>query len=230
MRGRVATSRLRQVILASTRGKVLDRLRRAPQTVEQLASSLGVTGNAVRSHLLALERDGLIRRGDLRTGARRPFHTYRLSPGAEAIFCQAYVPFLDQLLALLADRMSRGNFDELIRAVGRRLAPARLAEPLAARVFATAAFLEELGGIIEVKTRRSSGVVYVIHGLSCPLEALVRSHPGVCVAIQGLVAQMTRANTHEQCHRSADQPHCLIEVMARSPPRRDSPPGPAASR
>jgi predicted ArsR family transcriptional regulator len=163
------------------------------------------------------------------TGRRRS-HTYRLSPGAETIFCQAYVPFLDQLLHVLADTMSPGRLDDLIRTVGRRLAPSRGAEPLAARVHAAAAFLEDLGGITEVKTRPNGGVVYVIHGLSCPLEAVVRSHPGICVAIQGLVAQMTRAHAQEKCHRLADQLHCLIEVTARPPQRRSSPPPTAASR
>jgi predicted ArsR family transcriptional regulator len=226
----VAQLRLRQLILASTKGKVLDRLRRAPQTVEQLASSLGVTGNAVRSHLIALERDGLIRRGDLLMGVRRPSHTYRLAPGAETMFCQAYVPFLDQLLNLMSDRMPQRLLDEMIRTVGRRLAPPPRAEPLAARVQAAAAFIEELGGITEVKTRRNGGVTFIIHGLSCPLEAVVRSHPGACAAIEGLVAEMTRASTREQCHRSADQLHCLIEVIPGPPERRDSPPRAGASR
>jgi predicted ArsR family transcriptional regulator len=41
------------------RGRVVDQLRRAPQTVEELARILGITGNAVRSHLSTLEREEL---------------------------------------------------------------------------------------------------------------------------------------------------------------------------
>ena len=48
--------------LESTRGQVVLLLRRGARTVEELAQALGLTDNAVRSHLAALERDGLVRR------------------------------------------------------------------------------------------------------------------------------------------------------------------------
>ena len=41
-------------------------LRRASRTVEELAQALGLTDNAVRAHLATLERDGLVRQGGLR--------------------------------------------------------------------------------------------------------------------------------------------------------------------
>jgi predicted ArsR family transcriptional regulator len=203
---------LRDIFVASAKGRVLERLRRAPQTVEELASSLGVTGNAVRSHLSALERDGLVRRGNVRRGLRRPSYTYRLAAGAEALFCQGYAPFVDQLLHVLAGEITSRQLDAVIRAAGRRMALARAAEPLPARVQAAAAVMDELGGITEIKTRHNGGVTFVIHGVSCPLDALVRSHHGVCAAIESLVAEITRARAREQCHRAGDQPHCLIEI------------------
>lgn len=207
-------ARLRDIFLASAKGRVLERLRRAPQTVEELASSLGVTRNAVRSHLSALERDGLVRRGGVRRGLRRPSYTYRLAGGAETLFCQAYTPFVDQLLHVLAGKIPSGELDAMLRAAGRRMAAARGPEPLPARVKAAAAVMDELGGITEIKTRSNGGVTFVIHGLSCPLDALVRSHHGVCAAMESLVAEITRARAREQCHRAGDQPHCLIEITA----------------
>jgi predicted ArsR family transcriptional regulator len=208
----VAAAHLRDIFLASAKGRVLERLRRAPQTVDELASSLGVTGNAVRSHLSGLERDGLVRRGGVRRGLRRPASTYRLAAGAETLFCQGYVPFVDQLLHVLAGDIPGRQLDAVIRAAGRRMALARATEPLPARVKAAAAVMDELGGVTEVKTRSNGGVTFVIHGLSCPLDALVRSHHGVCAAIESLVAEITRARAREHCHRAGDQPHCLIEI------------------
>lgn len=223
-------SRFQKLLLESPKARVLDRLRQAPRTVEQLASSLGVTGNAVRSHLAALEREGLVRRGDPRRTARRPSHTYRLAPGAEAIFCQAYIPFLDQLLHLLAGALAPRELDGVMRKVGRRLAAPRLSAPLGARVAAAAAVLDGLGGITELETRGNGGVTYVIHGLSCPLEAVVRSHPAVCDAIESLVAEVTRARSRQMCHRVADQPHCLIEVTPAASKSRGSRSRAGASR
>jgi predicted ArsR family transcriptional regulator len=203
--------------MATTRGKVLDRLRRAPQTVDELASGLGITGNAVRSHLAALEKDGLVARGGLRRSARRPSHTYRLAPGVESLFCQAYIPFLDQLLHVLARKLPRPQLDEAVRAVGQRLAAPRSTAPLAARVDAAAALLDEMGGITEVKRQGNGGGTFTIHGLSCPLGAVVRSHPVVCTAVESLVAEMTRAHARQRCHHTADAPRCLIEITPGAP-------------
>jgi predicted ArsR family transcriptional regulator len=223
-------SRFQKLLLASPRGRLLDRLRRAPQTVEQLASALAVTGNAVRLHLTALEREGLVRRGDPRRTARRPSHTYHLAPGVETIFCQPYIPFLDQLLRVLARALPPRELESAVRTVGRQLASPRPSGPLAARVAAAAAVIDELGGITEVKTRGNGGVTFVIHGLSCPFDAVVRSHPGVCDAIETLVAEMTQARTGQACHRAGDQPHCVIEVTPGISKPRASKPRPGASR
>jgi predicted ArsR family transcriptional regulator len=218
----VPAAQLKDIFLASAKGRVLDRLRRAAQTVDELASSLGVTNNAVRSHLAALERDGLVRRSGIRRGARRPSYTYRLAAGAEALFCQAYIPFIDQLLNVLAGKTTSGELEAAMRATGRRMAPARPREPLPARVKAAAAVMDDLGGITEVKTRRNGAVTFFIHGLSCPFDALVRSHHGVCAAIESLVAEITRATARQQCHRAGEQPHCLIEITPDASTTRNS--------
>ena len=218
------TPRLRDIFFASAKGRVLERLRRAPQTVDELAASLGVTGNAVRSHLSALEREGLVRRGGVRRGSRRPAVTYGLAPGADALFCHAHVPFVNELLRVLVADMPKTNLEEAIRTAGRRMARPTATESLMVRVKAAAALMDELGGITEVKTRRNGGVTFVIHGVSCPLDALVRSHPAVCSAMESLVAEVTRSPARQQCHHAGDQPHCLIEVTAAEPKPARRPP------
>src|SRR5215207_4354647 len=47
-------------LLAGTRGHILRLLRRRERTVTELAAELSLTDNAVRTHLSALERDGLV--------------------------------------------------------------------------------------------------------------------------------------------------------------------------
>src|SRR3712207_8581849 len=62
--------------LETTRGQIVALLRRGTRTVEELAAALGLTDNAVRAHLAALERDGLVRQaGPPGPGARPPSPT-----------------------------------------------------------------------------------------------------------------------------------------------------------
>src|SRR5512135_2794287 len=45
---------------ASRRGQIITLLRRSSRTADELAQALGLTHTAVRAHLAALERDGLV--------------------------------------------------------------------------------------------------------------------------------------------------------------------------
>ena len=204
---------LKDIFRASAQGRVLDRLRRAPQTVDELASTLGVTGNAVRSHLSALEREGLVRRGELRPGKRRPSQTYRLAPRAEALFCQAYAPFLESLLRVAARRLRPAELEDLLRRAGRGLAASPAGRSLRGRVKAAAALLERLGGVTRVEASREGA--FILLGASCPLAAAVRAHASVCDAVETLVAEMTRSRARQRCRRTEQPPQCRIEVAAR---------------
>ncbi len=46
-------------------------------TVEDLSKGLGITDNAVRQHLTALERDGMVAKGETQSTGGRPEHLYR---------------------------------------------------------------------------------------------------------------------------------------------------------
>src|SRR5947207_14022546 len=59
-RGRMQRTGWNKRLLASTRGKILALLRTENRTVNELAAALSLTDNAVRAHLLSLERDGLV--------------------------------------------------------------------------------------------------------------------------------------------------------------------------
>src|SRR5947209_8995959 len=90
---------------ASTRGRIILLLRRGSRTVNELAGELGLTNNAVRTHLTALERDGLIHASGTRPGPRKPHITYDLTPEAGRLFQRIYPPLLHHLLEVLEERL-----------------------------------------------------------------------------------------------------------------------------
>jgi predicted ArsR family transcriptional regulator len=204
-------ARTRNPLLATTRARVLEALRR-PQTVEQLATALGLTGNAVRSHLADLVRDGFVHPGPLRRTARRPSRTYVLAPSMLPLICQGYVPFVASLMAVLSTRMPKASLDDALRRTGRAMAGRRRAGSLKARVEAAAALLDDIGGATQVTVRRNGATTYVIEGAACPLEAAVRAYPGVCGAVEELVSAMTGSTAREHCRRDAVPPQCVVEV------------------
>jgi predicted ArsR family transcriptional regulator len=198
-----------------TRGQVLALLRRGAMTVDELATAIGITDNAVRLHLTALERDGIVRaEGVRREGSvGKPATVYAVTADAQAAFSKAYEPVLTTLLVSLAGRLSGRELVELLRDVGSQLASTAVSnkESLEQRVQAAASLLESLGADVAIEP---SGNSYVIRGFACPLARSVKECPALCSAVEELVGGVTRAKVQERCDRSGP-PKCSFLVTPR---------------
>jgi predicted ArsR family transcriptional regulator len=198
-------------LLSSTRGQILELLRRSGRTVSDLAEALGVTENAVRSQLSGLEKDGLVRQETVaRKGVGKPAYVYSLSPAADALLPKAYAPVLSLLLGVLSERMGAEEVEGVLREVGRRAAAGRpvAGEGLRERVDAAVKVLGELGGVAEVEESEES---IHIRGFSCPLAALVPGNPQVCRLAETLVSEVVGAPVWERCDKGA-RPRCCFEI------------------
>lgn len=197
----------------TTAGQVLTALRRGPGTVEELARQLGLTDNAIRAHLTALERDGLVRQRGVRRGPRagKPATIYEVPPEAEPLFSRAYVPVLEALLDEMAVQVPHEKQEELLRGVGHRLAASMQhygSGPVEARVNAAAALLNALGGDAQVEHDEKG---FTIRGCGCPLSAATSKRPEVCKAVETLLSDVTGVEFRERCDR-ADRPQCCFYI------------------
>src|SRR5215203_6910375 len=134
----------------STRGRIVTLLRGGTSTVNHLTRELGLTDNAVRAHLLSLERDGLVRQSGIQAGHRKPHFAYELTPEAENLFPKAYDALLNQLITVLKDRLPSDDLSQLLREVGSSIAGENAASgddgSLEHRVRKALKVLEGLGG------------------------------------------------------------------------------------
>ena len=200
--------------LETTRGQIVALLRRSAHTVDELARTLGLTANAIRSHLSTLERDGLIQQAGVRrvSGAGKPAVLYEIHPEAEPLFSRAYAPVLGALLDELVAQLPEEKSDALMESVGRRLA-AELGRPAAgdleARVRAGAALLDSLGG--ETQTDREDDALVIRGCGGCPLSATVSRRPELCRAVEALLSEFIGAPVRQNCEHG-DRPRCRFEV------------------
>jgi predicted ArsR family transcriptional regulator len=199
----------------STRGRIVDLLRRDSRTVDELAAELGVTDNAVRLHLGMLERDGVVRSGGVRRegSVGKPATIYEIAPEADPLFSNAYLPFLSTLLTSLADRLSVRELRALMRDVGQRLAAETKPGEgnLAARAELASRVLNELGGLTTVEPA-SGGKTVSLRGCGCPLSVAVSEREEVCLAVQTMLAELTGTDVKERCDRSGERPRCCFEL------------------
>ncbi len=209
----MATTGWGKRFLTSTRGRILSLLRRSGHTVNELAGALGLTDNAVRMHLTTLERDGLIRQSGSRPGSRKPNLNYTLTAEAEQFFPKPYGLLLQQLLTVLTERFGASALEEILAALGRRLAASCRAmvqaETPRERVRQAVAVLGELGGLAEIEEREGE---MVIRGFDCPLTAAVASHPCACRLAEVLLADLVGMPVEECCNKQAPRPQCAFRV------------------
>jgi len=101
--------------LASTKGRILALLRRGGRTVDELAAAVELSDNAIRPHLAALERDGIVRQRGARPTGGKPAAVYKVTPDAERLFTRAYIPLLTELVRTLSERMTSAELEALLR-------------------------------------------------------------------------------------------------------------------
>jgi predicted ArsR family transcriptional regulator len=195
----------------STRGRIVHLLKQSAKTVNDLAAALELTDNAVRAHLLSLERDRLVESAGTIKGVRKPHVVYRLTDDARKRFPRAYDSLLNRLLDVIKQRLPKGGLMSVLSEVGSRIGQSKdVAEnsPIAERVDIALKSLEEIGGAAEATVE---GDKILIRSESCPFAEAVIEHPEVCKVAESLVGEIVGQKTTETCDRTAS-PKCRFVI------------------
>ena len=205
--------RWRERLLESTRGQILALLRVEARTVNELAAALKLTDNAVRAHLISLERDGLIQRQGSRRGTRKPHASYGLTADAEQIFPKAYGLLLNHLMSSISKRLSSRDLRASMREVGRSLAKEHGDELTKKsrneRLTAALELLKKLGGAVALHHETDGKTL--IRGKSCPLAAITAHYPNACLIVEALLTEIIGVPVKEHCTHG-QSPSCCFEV------------------
>ena len=189
-------------------------LRESVKTVNEIAEKMDLTDNAVRAHLLALDRDGLVQQIGTTKGFRKPHSVYGLTDDARHLFPKSYDSILNKLVSVLKSRLSPKVVLEIMREVGREVADTD-ARPaggsLSVRLNAALAALERLGGSARIVER---GDQLSIESDSCPFADVVAEHPEVCKATESAVQEIVGEPVTEICDRTG-LPKCRFSIDAK---------------
>lgn len=203
-------------LLASTRGKILALLRSENRTVNELAAALLLTDNAVRGHLLSLERDGLVQQQGTRPGKRKPHATYGLSTEAERVFPKAYGTLLAHFVTVLSNRLAPSVLQAALREVGRAVAADHLdrwkGRSRRERIKAALDLLHDLGGQVSFDERDGKQFIHGRNG--CPLAAVTAGHPEACLIVESLLSKVIGVRARKCCE-NGHTPRCCFELSAK---------------
>ena len=197
-------------LTGETQARLLGLLRRSRQTITSLAQTLGLTDNAVRMHIAALHRDGIVEQvGMQRDTGGKPARLYGLTREGEELFPKAYALVLGKLVEEIVRTEGRARALELLRAVGEQAAAgAHAGASSRQRVEAAAGIFRNLGTDVEVD-KTADG--WRLQGYGCPLSAVTSDHPEMCELGKALVEQVVGARVTECCTRG-EHPRCGFVV------------------
>lgn len=192
----VLSDRQRQLLKLLLRDK-------AGLTVEELSSSLGITRNAVRQHLAALDGNGLVAPGPMRPSGGRPHQLYVLTEKAREAFPRHYTWFAQ----LVVESIQR---DEGAEGLGKRLGAIgadvgkqlRNQYPLLAtrkqKVVKLAEVMGQLG--YDARNAPASGGAELIEADNCVFHNLAAKNPEVCRFDLALLETFTDSRVdHQEC-------------------------------
>ncbi len=205
----------------STRAKVLEALKRSDGlTADQLADHVGVTSMAVRKHLAALERDGLIESTISRRSIGRPAHVFRLSPRADGVFPKHYDTVITDLLEDLIELDGVEKVEALLARRGERTK--RLLRryidpraPLDERVAGLTRGMDEIGYLAcwePFDDRR-----YLIKLYNCAIDRVAEQFPAVCRHEADMFRDVLCAEVERSCHMLTGDHMCSYLVRERDP-------------
>jgi predicted ArsR family transcriptional regulator len=198
------SSRFDDRFFSSTRGRLVLLLRESAKTVNELAEGLGITDNAVRAHVLSLERDQLVRSGGTVPGTRKPHAVYELTATARNHFPRPYGSILKRLLFVLKDRLSLRDVTNDLRETGRTLAKDVAIAPDGDRLASCVATLQELGGAARIVDDEGK---LSIQSEACPFGDMVADHPEICQLAESMIEEIVEQPVREVCDRTG-RPRC----------------------
>lgn len=156
---------------------------KAGVTIEALAEEMQISRNAVRQHLMTLERDGMVTRGEQRPTSGRPHQLYVLTAKGSEHFPRQYSWFSELLLAALKNKVGDIGVSQELQSMGQ-VVGAGLAEKLAQntlpqKIGIIAEEMTKLGYDAEVVSSSETDVP-VIEAYNCVFHKLADQIPEVC--------------------------------------------------
>jgi DeoR family suf operon transcriptional repressor len=208
------------------RAELLVALKKAqPLSAHELGEQFGLTANALRRYLKALEEDGLVRYERHVRGVGAPVYAYSLTQAGEALFPRSYVQVLATALEALRAHTGDAAVEAVLEAEWQRLAdeagPVLEALPLEERVPLVAELLTAKGYMAEVVSTSAEqaeagespdprALTLRIH--NCAMREIADRFPAACRAEEKFVERLLGVPLVRQAHRLGGCGHCEYGV------------------
>lgn len=173
-------------------------------TVDELASSVGLSRSAINQHLIVLEREGYVRKSGTRKTRGRPLRVYVLTEKGGNLFPRQYSWFSMMLIGILHNEMGEERLNEYMYELGVQLSasgiPRLVGLNRVERVNEIVKIMNETGFVARTIDPDDEGKTPRVECKNCVYHDLARDYPAVCRFDIGFLSGLMGAEVeHQEC-------------------------------
>ena len=173
-----------------------------PLTAGELGARFGLTANALRRHLKALEDGGVVRFRREARGVGGPVYEYSLTEQGEQLFPRSYAnPLADALEIVRTEQGTEGVvriFRRRWQALAEAAEPVLASLPLVDRARALVEMLSANGYMAEVESASPNDALIREH--NCAVREIALRFPEVCTAEAAFIEEFLGTAVSRQSH------------------------------
>jgi DeoR family transcriptional regulator, suf operon transcriptional repressor len=175
---------------------------KAGLSIDEIATALNISRNAVQQHFTALERDGYIQTGVLNKTAGRPVRSFVLTEAGINSFPKQYAWFSELMLTDLINEMGSEAFQRYMHRLGSNLSlsllPQFKGKQTVERIQELLKVMNSLG--FNAKISDADGHERTIEASNCVYHDLAQKHEEICEFDRTLMSSLLdKAIDHVEC-------------------------------
>jgi len=177
----------------SRQEQILTLLLNTPEglSIDEMAFKLNISRNAVKQHLVVLEKQQQVREAALTSTGGRPARSYTLTEKGINSFPKQYAWFCNLLLDGLAAEMGAEALEKMMWKMGVKLAnslaPQFIHKDAQQKLIALVELMQSLGYHAEIE---QNGGEPSIKAINCVYHDLAQQHPELCQFDQALISTL----------------------------------------
>lgn len=185
----------------------------AGMSIDEMASKLDISRNAVKQHLVVLEKEQLVKEAALTSTGGRPARNYMLTEQGINRLPKQYAWFCNLLLNELAAEMSAEALEKMMWNTGlklaRSLAPQFNHKTPGQKLVALVDLMQSLGYHAELEEIEGHTCIKAVN---CVYHDLAQQHPELCQFDQALIATLLDAPVQQMACMAKKDCDCRFKL------------------
>lgn len=178
----------------------------AGMSIDEMATQLEISRNAVKQHLDGLEKQQLVKKAALNSTGGRPARSYMLTEQGVNHFPKQYAWFCNLLLSDLAAELSPEALEKMMWNMGVKLAQSLASQfshkDSQQKLAALVELMQSLGYHAELEQKQGQPSIKAVN---CVYHDLAQQHPELCQFDQALISTLLETPIQQtQCMAKQD--------------------------